>query len=93
MSAKVRNFWLIAASALAWAAQVVAAPSTNQCRCFPGDACWPCADTWAQLNQSIGGALVATTPLAAPCHNDPFAPYDAAECQKLQDGWLEPQTQ
>lgn len=36
--------------------------------------------------------MVATTPLAAPYHNDIYAPYDNATCTALRDGWLEPQT-
>ena len=63
------------------------------CRCFPGDACWPSEKQWDAFNHTIGGRLVATVPLAAPCHNDDFTPYDKATCTTLQDGWLQPQTQ
>jgi len=41
---------------------------------------------------STSGKLVATIPLASPCHDDKFAEYNVAECQSLRDGRLEPQT-
>ncbi|GKT40443.1 FAD-linked oxidoreductase ZEB1 [Colletotrichum spaethianum] len=51
----------------------------------PGDAGWPSADAWAQLNETVGGRLVATVPLGSPCHGDA---YNATECALLQDEWL-----
>ncbi|GME28821.1 FAD/FMN-containing isoamyl alcohol oxidase MreA [Neofusicoccum parvum] len=75
-----------ALNALVWSAQ--AAESAQSCRCFPGDACWPAASEWQALNETVGGRLVATVPLAAPCH-DPV--YDASTCQTLRDNWLWPQ--
>ncbi len=64
----------------------------DRCRCYPGDSCWPSPETWADFNQTLHGKLLATVPLASPCHDDKFAEYNAAECQKLRDVWLEPQT-
>lgn len=62
----------------------------SACRCLPGDACWPSLRAWAHLNATVGGRLIATTLLAAPCH-DPT--YNAAECAQLQSQWIYPQTQ
>lgn len=59
------------------------------CRCFPGDGCWPNTQEWANFNKTIGGKLVATVPLAAPCHN---AAYNATKCQAIQAGWYSPDT-
>lgn len=67
---------------------IICAVQAQDCRCFPGDECWPTTADWSQLNQTVGGRLVATVPLAAPCH-DPI--YDAAECQRLRDNWVWPQ--
>ncbi|XP_055329706.1 uncharacterized protein LOC129582253 [Paramacrobiotus metropolitanus] len=39
-----------------------------QCRCFPGDACWPSADEWSALNVTLGGKLIVTVPTAHPCY-------------------------
>lgn len=57
----------------------------RSCKCFPGDSCWPEPKIWAQLNNTVDGRLIKTVPLGSPCHGDA---YNAAECQKLKDGWL-----
>ncbi|KAK7991068.1 hypothetical protein PG990_015348 [Apiospora arundinis] len=36
------------------------------------------------LNATVGGRLIATAPLGAPCH-DPS--YDEATCQSMQSRW------
>ena len=64
--------------------------STRDCRCFPGDACWPSQAEWASLNSSVDGRLIATIPLASPCH-DPN--HNAALCTSLQQNWFLPQQQ
>lgn len=56
----------------------------ESCKCFPGDACWPSAAEWSGLNATVGGRLVATVPLGAPCH-DPA--YDEVTCKSLQSQW------
>ncbi|KAK6851513.1 hypothetical protein PG995_011638 [Apiospora arundinis] len=58
--------------------------ATLFCKCFPGDACWPSDMEWASLKDTVGGRLIATAPLGAPCH-DPS--YDEAACQRLQSQW------
>jgi hypothetical protein len=65
----------------------------SQCRCYPSDRCWPSVHQFAAFNHSLGGRLIATVPLASLCHDDQFTPYNATECEILQGGWLEPQTQ
>ncbi|OLN97221.1 putative FAD-linked oxidoreductase-like protein 3 [Colletotrichum chlorophyti] len=55
------------------------------CKYLPGDAGWPSAETWAQLNETVGGRLVATVPLGSPCHGEA---YNQTECARLQDAWL-----
>ena len=67
--------------------------SDSKCRCFPGDACWPGPKDWAALNKTVGGKLVATVPVAAPCHDSPYAPYNATTCKLLQDYWYRPEVQ
>ncbi|KAI8935070.1 hypothetical protein NX059_007665 [Plenodomus lindquistii] len=62
---------------------------SEQCRCLPGDACWPTTTTWSALNSTVGGKLVATVPIGSPCH-DPT--YDATACKALQDSWTNPLT-
>jgi hypothetical protein len=64
----------------------------TSCRCFPGDKCWPKKAEWDAFNKTVGGRLIATVPIAAPCHFDNFAAYDAGTCQYLQDNWFHPET-
>ncbi|OBR11033.1 FAD binding domain-containing protein [Colletotrichum higginsianum IMI 349063] len=58
--------------------------AAGDCKCFPGDACWPATAQWNALNTTVGGNLIATVPLGSPCH-DPT--YDAAVCASLQSQW------
>lgn len=59
----------------------------KDCRCFPGDTCWPTLSDWDRLNETLDGKLVATVPLAAPCH-DPI--HNKTRCQVLRDNWQWP---
>ena len=65
--------------------------STPRCRCFPSDMCWPTLAIWQDFNKTIGGRLIATVPLASPCHDDGFSPYNTRECDYLQAQWEWPQ--
>ncbi|KAI5306409.1 hypothetical protein KEM56_001040 [Ascosphaera pollenicola] len=94
--ARRRRRWLVVATVfaffwLSWRRLLPAAavPAHAQCRCFPGDECWPSTLEWELFNRSIEGRLVATELLATPCH-DPN--YDAAECDALRNAWRKPET-
>ena len=43
--------------------------SDENCKCMPGDGCWPSTADWTALNSSLGGKLVATVPIGSPCHD------------------------
>ncbi|KAB5515482.1 hypothetical protein GE09DRAFT_1159764 [Coniochaeta sp. 2T2.1] len=58
--------------------------SSCNCKCFPGDDCWPTTQQWESLNQTVNGRLIATVPLAQHCHEPNF--NDAA-CQRLRSSW------
>ncbi|RFU28972.1 hypothetical protein B7463_g7353, partial [Scytalidium lignicola] len=60
----------------------------NNCKCMPGDACWPSPIAWDILNATVGGRLIATVPVGSPCH-DPT--YNATECAYLQSQVHNPQ--
>ena len=66
--------------------------NTTLCRCMPSDSCWPSPGVWTALNQSLGGKLVATTPIASPCHDSSFGPFDALKCSELRSAWFLPET-
>ncbi|KAF9462839.1 isoamyl alcohol oxidase [Collybia nuda] len=71
-------------SCLTFSGDTSTTSSTNTCKCFPGDECWPSRAEWSSLNATVGGRLIATVPLGTPCH-DPN--YDEGVCKFLQDNW------
>lgn len=62
----------------------------QNCKCFPGEDCWPTKEQFDALNATVQGRLIATVPIATECH-DPL--LDDAACKKLQDGWKVAPTQ
>ncbi|KAI1765518.1 FAD-binding domain-containing protein [Hypoxylon sp. FL1150] len=56
------------------------------CKNLPGDIGWPSANSWARLNATVGGRLIATVPAASVCH----APtYDEEACATITSQWGE----
>ena len=66
------------------------ARNDSSCHYLPGDAFWPTSQDWADLNNAVGGRLVATVPLGSPCHNPN---YNAEQCSALKVAWPYAQTQ
>ncbi|KAI0205452.1 FAD-binding domain-containing protein [Astrocystis sublimbata] len=64
----------------------------SSCRCFPGDDCWPSAESWNAFNASLGGKLIETIPIASPCHDYTVTGYDPKQCTSLQNDWFYPET-
>jgi hypothetical protein len=58
------------------------------CKAFPGDASWPSPAIWNLFNLTLGGALIKTVPLAAPCYTS-WPQHDAATCQYVTDHWAD----
>lgn len=56
-----------------------------KCKVFPGDTEWPSDHQWALLNKTTNGALIKTTPIAAPCFAGPL--YDADKCAYIASQW------
>lgn len=86
---------LTSAVALFAAAWITGSPSftpqARTCRCFPGDECWPSSAEWASFNQTLGGKLLRTVPVASPCHDTfPGVSYDADACADVQANWARP---
>jgi len=61
----------------------------NSCKAFPGDASWPSKDAWNALNGTLGGALIQTVPLAAPCYKS-WGVYDAKACASIIEKYPNP---
>ncbi|TWU72060.1 hypothetical protein ED733_003049 [Metarhizium rileyi] len=70
-----------------FALAVTAVAAAPFCRCMPGEPCWPTLSDWNQLNKTVGGRLIKTVPLGAPCHGDSF---DQNRCDYLRSEWLSP---
>ncbi|KAI8307489.1 FAD-linked oxidoreductase ZEB1 [Colletotrichum sp. SAR11_240] len=64
----------------------VDADTTAPCKSFPGSADWPPTESWAALNESLGGRLLQPVAPGAVCH--PGEPtHDAGRCAAVQAGW------
>ncbi|KAJ5380616.1 FAD-linked oxidoreductase sor8 [Penicillium cataractarum] len=71
---------------------VNAANSTN-CRCFPGDPCWPSFQDWADFNTTVGGKLISTVPIGSVCHTrGDSSAYNEHACANLIADWGFPAT-
>ncbi|KAI1105750.1 FAD-binding domain-containing protein [Jackrogersella minutella] len=66
----------------------------GQCRAIPGDQSWPSEADWNDLNQTVHGRLIATIPIAAPCHHlsGGVATFNQGACDALRDEWHFPAT-
>ncbi|RYP14120.1 hypothetical protein DL767_010428 [Monosporascus sp. MG133] len=62
---------------------------SGACRTFPGDAEWPSALEWDAFNALLGGALIPTVPLAAPCYGN-WGVYDSARCAAVARNFRDP---
>ncbi|KAI6091641.1 FAD-binding domain-containing protein [Hypoxylon rubiginosum] len=74
--------------------------NTDYCRSIPGDPTWPTETDWNHLNATIGGKLIATSPIAAACHHSSSlggsatssSTFDQEACDALRDTWFFPGT-
>ncbi|KAK3935483.1 hypothetical protein QBC46DRAFT_422497 [Diplogelasinospora grovesii] len=77
---------VVVSALLAGAFGAVACHASRTCRYLPGDAGWPSQAAWHQLNNTVGGRLIAGTPLGRPC----FEPdLNAAECAAIKAEWTD----
>jgi len=66
-----------------------AAGAGTSCKNIPGDPDWPPEEAWNKFNESIGGRLIATVPVASVCHvGGRFeGRFDVSTCAVLRSGW------
>ncbi|KAF1994964.1 FAD binding domain-containing protein [Amniculicola lignicola CBS 123094] len=59
------------------------------CKCYPGDPCWPGFTKWKWLNTTVGGNLKEVVPDAAVCYNtfEGKPTYNAAACQYITENF------
>ncbi|KAF7343032.1 FAD binding domain protein [Mycena venus] len=57
---------------------------SRSCKTIPGDATWPSDVEWSNFNESIGGRLIKTIPIAQSCHTPH---YDESNCAQIRAQW------
>lgn len=63
-----------------------AAPS---CRAYPGSKDWPSHIVWKVFDLLVGGVLIKSVPLAAPCFNSWPEARDEETCAYIKEHWSE----
>ncbi|KAF2269613.1 FAD binding domain-containing protein [Lojkania enalia] len=55
------------------------------CKCYPGDRCWPSVSKWKALNNTVGGLLKEVVPDSAVCYNtfEGRPTYNAPACAEV----------
>ena len=66
--------------------------SSGECKTFPGDDDWPLGNTWNTFNEVVGGALIPTVPIAAPCYKS-WGVYNAEKCTVIANNFTDPYLQ
>ncbi|EJD43860.1 FAD binding domain-containing protein [Auricularia subglabra TFB-10046 SS5] len=64
-----------------------------QCKCYPGDVCYPSSSRWQTLNATVNGNLQVAFPPGAPCHNslNGIATYNAQKCNEVRANYMNEQ--
>ena len=65
--------------------------STKECKAIPGDDDWPSDESWANFNETLGGALLKPKPMARVCY--PGDDFDSVKCSMLKRLWSASGTQ
>ncbi|KAF3286277.1 hypothetical protein TWF970_009821 [Orbilia oligospora] len=55
--------------------------SQQSCKCRPSDPCWPAPNDWNQLNDTVNGHLIRTTPPGIACCLGEF--YNKTACEMI----------
>ncbi|RDW67504.1 hypothetical protein BP6252_08900 [Coleophoma cylindrospora] len=65
----------------------ITARNQPKCKTFPGDPLWPQEWVWSIFNVLLGGSLLKTVPIAAPCYSGPH--YDLDRCTIVVNNWTD----
>lgn len=57
-----------------------------RCKSYPGDLLYPIDIAWNVFNLLLGGRLIKTVPVGAPCY-DQFGRRDEAKCATVAANW------
>ncbi|KAI1128829.1 hypothetical protein F5Y10DRAFT_277156 [Nemania abortiva] len=61
----------------------------RECKCTPGESCWPSDSDWAAFNATVDGRLLRTKLPASVCYPG-SADYDEATCESVIANWNDP---
>jgi len=64
--------------------------ASASCKTFPGDSEWPQEFVWDVFNALLGGALIPTKPIAAPCYDTQWGKKDSAKCTDIANNFTNP---
>jgi hypothetical protein len=64
--------------------------ASASCKTFPGDSDWPKEIVWDIFNVLLGGALIPTKPIAAPCYDSKWGKKDSAKCTDITNNFTNP---
>ncbi|KAF2876295.1 hypothetical protein BDV95DRAFT_625581 [Massariosphaeria phaeospora] len=70
----------------------VAKRDLPSCKTYPGDALWPVELVWDIFDFLLGGQLIKTVPIAAPCYDSKWGSKDDARCSALISTFGKPAT-
>ncbi|KAF7672571.1 fad binding domain protein [Alternaria burnsii] len=57
-----------------------------ECKCSPGEPCWPSPSEWDSLNMTVSGRLIRTVLPASVCYTDE-PNYDLEACDRVIASW------
>ncbi|KAG4412954.1 hypothetical protein IFR04_013904 [Cadophora malorum] len=63
--------------------------TSDNCKCYEGESCWPSAAAWSTLNATVDGLLQKVVPAGAVCYNtfEGKNTYNAAACSIATANW------
>ncbi|KAE8824776.1 hypothetical protein PTNB85_09540 [Pyrenophora teres f. teres] len=64
--------------------------ASASCKTYPGDSAWPKDVIWKVFDALLGGALIPTKPVAAPCYDTKWGKKDGAKCADIVSNFTSP---
>ncbi|GKU16106.1 unnamed protein product, partial [Fusarium langsethiae] len=69
-----------------WAKDTVdSSKRDSQCKCIPGQNCWPSPSDWRAFDKKVDGGLIKTQPIAQSCYPGPAE--DLRHCAYVNKMW------
>lgn len=65
--------------------------AAQQCRCQPGESCWPSASTFASFEKNLTNPLIPLQPVLTVCHPANSSSYSQSACDAVQAVYNTPQ--